>query len=81
MSYRLIVRAEAEADITEAALWYEGREAGLGLELTAEIRGAVGRAVERPLTCLRFRKTSRSPPDPLPGDFPIESSSLCEPTR
>jgi hypothetical protein len=30
MSHRLIVRSEAETDITEAALWYEDREAGLG---------------------------------------------------
>ena len=30
MSRRLIVRPEAEADLTEAALWYEAREAGLG---------------------------------------------------
>jgi hypothetical protein len=48
VSHRLIVRSEAEAEITEAVLWYEGREAGLGLELTAEIRGAIQRAVERP---------------------------------
>ena len=47
MSHRLIVHSEAEADIAEAALWYKGREAGLGLELTAEIRGAIQRAVER----------------------------------
>jgi len=40
MSRRLIVRAEAEFDITEAAVWYEGREPGLGLQLTAEIRAA-----------------------------------------
>jgi plasmid stabilization system protein ParE len=56
VSHRLIVRSEAEADITAAALWYEDREAGLGLELTAEIRGAIERAAERPLTYLRFRK-------------------------
>ena len=56
MSHRLIVRSEAEADLIEAVLWYEGREAGLGLELTAEIRGAIQRAVGRPLTCLRLRK-------------------------
>ena len=41
MSRRLIVRAEAEFDITEAAVWYEGREPGLGLQVTAEIRAAV----------------------------------------
>jgi plasmid stabilization system protein ParE len=32
MSRRLIVRPEAEADITEASLWYEERESGLGSE-------------------------------------------------
>jgi hypothetical protein len=46
MSRRLIVRAEAEADITEAALWYDEREAGLGLELTLEVRAAIRRAVK-----------------------------------
>ncbi len=39
MSRRLIVRPEAEADITEAAVWYESREPGLGLEVTYEISG------------------------------------------
>ncbi len=42
MSRRLIVRLEAESDITEAALWYESRESDLGLELIAEIRAAIG---------------------------------------
>ncbi len=56
MSRRLIVRPEAEADITEAALWYEGRVAGLGLELTGEVRAAIGRAVQNPLLYLRLRK-------------------------
>ena len=36
MSRRLIVRPKAEADIAEAALWYDEREAGLGLELMIE---------------------------------------------
>lgn len=55
MSRRLIVRDEAEADLTEAALWYDEREAGLGLELTLEIRAAIGRAVENPLHHLLLR--------------------------
>ena len=59
---------------------YEGREAGLGLELTAEIRGAIERAVERSLTCLRLRKHPEVA-ESLPGDFPIGSSSLCAATR
>ena len=57
MSHRLIVRAEAEADIAGAALWYDEREAGRGLELTAEIRLAVQRAVERPLSQICLRKS------------------------
>jgi|SRR5712672_1579331 plasmid stabilization system protein ParE len=56
MSLRLIVRPEAEADILEAALWYEGRELGLGLEVTAEIHAAVERALENPLAYLLLRK-------------------------
>ena len=55
MSRRLIVRAEAEFDITEAVVWYEGREPGLGLQLTAEIR-AIQRALQDPLAFLRLRK-------------------------
>ena len=56
MSRRLIVRPEAEADITEAALWYEDREAGLGLELTSEIGAAIERAIENPLIHLQLRR-------------------------
>jgi len=56
MSVRLIVRPEAEGDILSAALWYEGREVGLGLELTAEIHAAVKRAHENPLAYLLLRK-------------------------
>jgi toxin ParE1/3/4 len=56
MSLRLIVRPEAEADILEAALWYEGRAVGLGLEVTAEIHAAVDRALENPLAYLLLRK-------------------------
>lgn len=55
MSRSLIIRPEAEADMTEAALWYEQREAGLGLELIEEIRAAIRRGVEDPHSypCLR----------------------------
>ena len=56
MSVRLIVRPEAEGDILSAALWYEGREVGLGLELTAEIHAAVERALKNPLAYLLLRK-------------------------
>ena len=56
MSRRLIIRDEAEADITDAALWYDEQESGLGLELTIEVRNAIRRAVENPLIYLQLRK-------------------------
>ena len=56
MSRHLIVRTEAEADITEAALWYDEREAGLGLELTLEVHAAIRRALENPFLYLQLRR-------------------------
>ena len=56
MSRRLIVRSDAEADITEAALWYEGRRAGLGSDLIGEMSAAIARAVANPTTHLRLRR-------------------------
>ena len=56
MSRRLIVRPEAESDITEAALWYDEREAGLGLELMQEVGVAIRRALENPLLHLLLRQ-------------------------
>jgi hypothetical protein len=37
MNRRLIIRQEAEADLTDAAVWYDSREPGLGLELISEV--------------------------------------------
>lgn len=48
VSRRLIVRPDAEADIIEAALWYEHRLAGLGIELLSEFDTIVGRIGETP---------------------------------
>jgi plasmid stabilization system protein ParE len=44
---------EAEADITDAAVWYESRASGFGLELLSEVNSAMARALENPesLTC------------------------------
>jgi toxin ParE1/3/4 len=56
MSRRLIVRPEAEADLTEAALWYDEQETGLGLGLTLEVRAAIRRALEDPLLYLLLRE-------------------------
>jgi toxin ParE1/3/4 len=56
MIRRLIVRPEAEADITEAAVWYESRESGHGLEVTSEIQTAIGRALKDPEIFPRLRE-------------------------
>jgi hypothetical protein len=56
MSRRLIIRPEAETDIVEAAVWYEGRERGLGLEVTGEIHAAMARASQNPLAYLLLRE-------------------------
>lgn len=52
MSRHLIIRPEAETDITEAAVWYESREAGLGSEILVEIHAAIERALQDPLAHL-----------------------------
>ncbi len=65
MIRRLIVRAEAEADIIEAALWYEAEKKGLGLGLALEIRAAfpVSRPVHPSAGCHRcfLRPPRRTP--------------------
>jgi len=45
MNRRLIIRAEAETDISDAAVWYDDRARGLGLELISEVQSAKKRAV------------------------------------
>src|SRR5260221_9418980 len=56
MTRRLIIRIEAETDITEAAFWYQQR-AGLGEEFISEIHAAIDRAVEHPRRYRRLRRT------------------------
>jgi plasmid stabilization system protein ParE len=61
MNRRLIVRPEAEADITNGAVWYESRESGLGLELISDVHSAIARALKNPdsFTCVRRNPTVR----------------------
>ena len=56
MTRRLIVRAEAEAEIGDAALWYEHSEQGLGWAITSEVRSAINRIAENPFAYVRLRK-------------------------
>lgn len=60
MTRQLIVRPEAEADITDAALWCDGRERGLGLELISEARSAIARALKNPESFTHLRRIQRS---------------------
>jgi len=43
VSWRVIVRPNAEADLREAWSWYESQRPGLGDELLIEIRAAIRR--------------------------------------
>ncbi len=44
----LVVHADAEAEVEEAASWYEARRVGLGLEFVAAIDRALADIAERP---------------------------------
>jgi plasmid stabilization system protein ParE len=41
VSWRVIIRPNAEADLQDARLWYESQRTGLGDELLIEVRSAV----------------------------------------
>jgi hypothetical protein len=49
MTLRVIIRDEAEEDLLEGALWYEGLEDGLGKDFVLEVRAAINRTSENPL--------------------------------
>lgn len=59
--YRIIIRHEAEVDITDAAIWYHNQKPGPGHEFLAEIDAAIASAAENPLchTCLRRKPEVR----------------------
>jgi plasmid stabilization system protein ParE len=48
VSWRVIIRPNAEADAHDAQLWYESQRTGLGDELLEEIRHAVRVLEEHP---------------------------------
>jgi toxin ParE1/3/4 len=56
MNRRLIIRPEAEADLTDAAVWYDSREFGLGFELISEVNSAIARALKNPESFTRVRR-------------------------
>ena len=48
MTRRLVVRSAAEADIAEAALWYEHRAPGLGADFLRAVDAAFGEIERMP---------------------------------
>jgi toxin ParE1/3/4 len=56
MIRRLIIRGEAEADISKAALWYQDQRAGLGEEFIAEVHAAIASAAVNPRKYRRLRR-------------------------
>ena len=56
MNRQLIVRPEAEADIADAALWYDSREPGLGLDFISEMSSAISRGLKNPESFMRVRR-------------------------
>ena len=49
MSYRLLIRPEAELDIEEAFLWYEERSRGLGSEFIRAVDASLSEIQRHPL--------------------------------
>jgi hypothetical protein len=72
---RLIIRPEAEADLTDTALWYDSREPGLGLELVSEVNAAILRALTNPESFTRIVETRKFVVFSL-DSFPIVFSLL-----
>ena len=56
MTYGLIIRIEAEVDITDAAIRYQSQKLSLGDEFLAEIDSAIQKAVANPRQFPRLRR-------------------------
>jgi plasmid stabilization system protein ParE len=58
---RVIIRHEAEEDITDAAIWFHNQQRGLGHEFLEEVEAAIKLAVENPyrFPCLRRKPEVR----------------------
>ncbi len=67
--YRVIVRIEAETDITDAVVWYQTQQPGLGDEFLAAVERAITAAAENPF---QFPSLRRNPEvrRALTGRFP-----------
>jgi len=69
MTWRVVVRPEAEDDVVEAAGWYERRGEGLGLRFSEEVIAVFDALAENPLLHCR-RHPSKNIRWRYPEHFP-----------
>ena len=80
MSYPVIIRPEAEADLVEQFNWYEGRKQGLGYEFLTEVRSVLQQIEENPLRYARVYRDARRAFLPARGR-PIPDDDLVDDDR
>lgn len=59
MTLELRLRAEAELDLADAALWYEAQCPGLGHQFLDEVLAVFSSIAEMPLTCQVVHRNTR----------------------
>src|SRR5262249_40215702 len=59
MSLPVVLTAQAEADLDEAAEWYEQRSVGLGIKLVAQARAVFSRIWDNPNLYSEVHERSR----------------------
>ena len=60
MILNVVFRRAARAEFDRAALWYEERQPGLGLQFTAEIDRAVDRNSDDPVRTIHPRRRTQN---------------------
>ena len=59
MSYQLLIRPEAESDITQAFDWYEARKPGLGFEFIGAVEEGLSTIQQNPLAFAKLHRDAR----------------------
>ena len=59
MNYQLLIRPEAEHDITQAFEWYDARKPGLGFEFIAAVDEALSTIQQNPLAFANLHRKAR----------------------
>ncbi|HLP48586.1 MAG TPA: type II toxin-antitoxin system RelE/ParE family toxin [Candidatus Kapabacteria bacterium] len=75
MSYKIIIRPEAEADISESFRWYQGKVPGFGIEFLSCVDDAFDLIIEDPKIYQKIYKNVRRC---LTHRFPYEIFYIIE---